>query len=264
MFYGHTCASCLFNSGRSKCSLRTPSNQDSSPRKPHELRRSPWFPAPFSCQTMKPRRVPLADHSGPGGNVQLKTEACCKFAELREHGMWLTLGSLWAPHHPRLIRSQIRPRVPKKPKTVQQRSSQCLSRLPFMFQWSCWETRWLQQCSQTYVFFAACMMPRHPVLPIWGTKLLTYVHMRAGIMLLLCPGEDAQFVYSSIFASQIQKHHPSYINALHIQSCGVVLAQPCTDCHLVTPFPECCHIPSPFSGACINCKLSDWASQCSV
>ena len=109
---------------------------------------------------------------------------------------------------------------------------------------------------------------RHPVLPIGGTSLLSpYVHTSTGRILLSLPGEDVQFVRGSIFASQIQQHRPSYINALLIQSRGVVLAQPCTNCRHgqgMKPFPECRHVPGAFGGACANCKWPDWASQCSV
>ena len=77
---------------------------------------------------------------------------------------------------------------------------------------------------------------RHPVLPIKGTRLLSpYVHTSAGRMLLSCPGENVQFVRGNIFASQIQPSRPLYINALLIQSRGVVLAQRCTNC-LFVPF----------------------------
>ena len=72
---------------------------------------------------------------------------------------------------------------------------------------------------------------QNPVLPLGGSQLLTpYVHTKEGRSLLACPSDSVPFVHDSISAQQIQQHHPSYINALLIQSHGVVLAQSCTNC----------------------------------
>lgn len=109
---------------------------------------------------------------------------------------------------------------------------------------------------------------QHPVLPIGRTNLLApYVHTEVGRSLLSRPGEDVPVLQNSISARQIQQHRPSYINALLIQSRGVGLAQPCTNCRFLRglrPFPECRHLPGAFGGACANCKWPDQASQCSV
>ena len=92
-----------------------------------------------------------------------------------------------------------------------------------------------------------------PVLPIGNSSLLApYVHTDAGRELLAQPGTDVQFVRGSIRPHQIKQHRPSYINALLIQSRGITLAHPCTQCRSkdrMHPFTECRQVPGVFGGA---------------
>jgi hypothetical protein len=82
------------------------------------------------------------------------------------------------------------------------------------------------------------------------------------------PGQDVEFVRGSITPAQVGTHRPSYINAILIQSRGVVQAPACDACSAARPgfrpFPECRRVPGHFGGCCGNCKWRDHAARCSA
>lgn len=78
------------------------------------------------------------------------------------------------------------------------------------------------------------------------------------------PGRNVDFVRGRITPAQVGTHRPSYINALLIQSRGIVNYQACTECARrgLTPFPECISVAEHFGGCCGNCKWRDHGARC--
>lgn len=64
-----------------------------------------------------------------------------------------------------------------------------------------------------------------------------------------------------ITPEQVRHARASYVNALLIQSRGVLMEAHCTRCQAGRgPFPEC-HVQGHFGGCCGNCKWPDAAAQ---
>jgi Protein of unknown function (DUF3716) len=72
-----------------------------------------------------------------------------------------------------------------------------------------------------------------------------------------------------VTAQRIFEMRASYINALLIQSCGVLVAN-CTSCHTALAagrtlsFSQRRRLVGHFGGACGNCKWPDHAARCFV
>jgi hypothetical protein len=101
-----------------------------------------------------------------------------------------------------------------------------------------------------------------PVLPVQDQLLAQYVHNNEQRNLLGRPGRGVAFTPGRVNAHQIHSKRPSYINALIIQSRGVLCRQPCLCCWTRqghTTFPECHQILDAFGGCCANCKWPDQA-----
>jgi Protein of unknown function (DUF3716) len=87
---------------------------------------------------------------------------------------------------------------------------------------------------------------------------------------LALPGINVAItVGGPVTAQRIFGMRASYINALLIQSHGVIVAN-CTSCQAALaaghplPFPQCRRLTGHFGGACGNCKWPDHAARCSV
>jgi hypothetical protein len=71
---------------------------------------------------------------------------------------------------------------------------------------------------------------QRPVLPIQGHLLAEYVKNNIQRRLLDLPGQGVAFTPGRVTARQIHGKRDSYINALLIQSRGIVSARPCILC----------------------------------
>ena len=115
---------------------------------------------------------------------------------------------------------------------------------------------------------AAAVAGQNPVLVVGGQQLSPYVHSPQGRAVLALPGADVPFVRGAITPAQVGSHRPSYLNAILIQSRGVVSAVACDACAGdrpgLRPFPECRRVPGHFGGCCGNCKWRDHAVRCSA
>lgn len=101
-----------------------------------------------------------------------------------------------------------------------------------------------------------------PVLLVGAQQLAPYCHNASQRALLAMPGVNVPFVRGAITPAQVGSHRPSYINAILIQSRGV-LSGPCDRCERsLRPFLECRRVPGHFGGACGNCKWPDLGARC--
>ena len=78
------------------------------------------------------------------------------------------------------------------------------------------------------------------------------------------PGRDIYFVRGYICLVQIHSARPSYINAVLIQSRGVLVPGGCNICRtrlVMRPFPECRILFGHFGDSCGNYKWPDHASR---
>ena len=105
---------------------------------------------------------------------------------------------------------------------------------------------------------------QHPILRIGGQELASLCHNNLQQTVLAMPGRDVAFVRGRITPQQVATQRPSYVNALLIQSRGVVQARPCSECSRrgLSPFPECAMVAGHFGGSCGNCKWRDHAARC--
>ena len=97
-------------------------------------------------------------------------------------------------------------------------------------------------------------------------QLVQYAHFPQTRAILMLPGVDVPFVRLHITLDQVRTHQPSYINAILIQSRGVLVSAGCLNCQArgMAPFSECCRMPEHFGECCGNCKWRDHARRCSV
>ena len=98
--------------------------------------------------------------------------------------------------------------------------------------------------------------------------MASFIHSPQGRAVLLLPGRDVVFVREAITPNQVSTHRPSYINAILIQSHGIMVPGQCTSCREARrgprPFPECRRVPGHFGGCCGNYKWRDHAAKCFV
>jgi Protein of unknown function (DUF3716) len=113
---------------------------------------------------------------------------------------------------------------------------------------------------------AAGQVAQVPTLRVAGQQLAPLIHSRRGLAVLAMAGRDVQFVPGGITPEQVFfLQRPSYINAILIQSRGIVRNPPCDRCAVrMYPFLECRRVPGHFGGCCGNCKWPDAAASCSA
>jgi hypothetical protein len=110
----------------------------------------------------------------------------------------------------------------------------------------------------------AALQQQLPVLLVGRRQLAHFCHSPMAQRLLARPGVDVEFILDMIRADQIGTHRPSYVNAILIQSRGIVTPAPCDHCvsDRRKPFPSCRRAAGHFGGCCANCKWRDWGSRC--
>lgn len=95
-------------------------------------------------------------------------------------------------------------------------------------------------------------------------QLASFCHNNIQRAVLALPGRDVQYTANTIQPYQLAAHRPSYINAILIQSRGVVSLVPCTECTRrgSSPFLDCTKLAGHFGGSCGACKWRDHSSRC--
>jgi hypothetical protein len=81
----------------------------------------------------------------------------------------------------------------------------------------------------------------------------------------LLPSHDVEIYENRITEQQIRSARPSYINALLIQSRGIVNKVGCTACRTKEnrgPFVLCVSLQGEWDGCCANCKWRDHGARC--
>lgn len=111
---------------------------------------------------------------------------------------------------------------------------------------------------------AAAAPGANPVLQVGGQELASFCHNSRQRAVLALPGRGVAYAVGSITPQQVMTHRPSYVNAILIQSRGVVSSPPCTECSRrgLRPFPECIRLERHFGNCCGNCKWRDHAARC--
>jgi len=104
------------------------------------------------------------------------------------------------------------------------------------------------------------------VLEVGQQQLASYAHFSQTMAIFALLGDNVPFVRNRITPQQVRTHQLSYINAILIQSRGMLVPDGCTDCQErgMTLFPECRRTPGHFGECCGNCKWRDHAAHCSV
>ena len=105
------------------------------------------------------------------------------------------------------------------------------------------------------------------ILTVGGQQMAGFIYSIPGVRLLSLPGQDVRYVRGAVQFYQLNSCHPSYINAVLIQSRERPENPACTACCTapgLCPFPQCVRAPGHFGGACGNCKWRDHAARCSV
>jgi hypothetical protein len=114
---------------------------------------------------------------------------------------------------------------------------------------------------------AAAPAGQDPVLRVAGQQMATFAHNSLQRAVLALPGRDVPFVRGAITPAQVSTHRPSYINAILIQSRGVLVpGGGCLHCRTrgSRPFLECRRLPGHFGGSCGSCKWRDHAERCTA
>jgi len=97
-------------------------------------------------------------------------------------------------------------------------------------------------------------------------QLAQYIHFSQtrGILVLL--SVNVLFVQLCITLNQVRTHQSLYINAILIQSQGVLISDGCLNCqtHSMTLFLKCCHTSEHFDECYSNCKWCDHACHCFI
>jgi len=116
------------------------------------------------------------------------------------------------------------------------------------------------------VIFVLVTADEDSVLFVDQQQLAQYTHFSQtrGILILL--SVNVLFVQLCIMSDQIRTHWSLYINAILIQSQGVLISDNCTNCqaHDMTLFSECHCTSKHFSKCCSNCKWHDHTACCFV
>jgi hypothetical protein len=115
---------------------------------------------------------------------------------------------------------------------------------------------------------------RLETIDVRGGRLRSFVHSPQGLAVMrMAEGRTVDFVRGGVSERQVRMHRPSYVNALLIQSRGVLVPEPCASCQnkmlmdrdaYAYPFVHCIRLPGHFGGCCGNCKWPDRASRCSI
>jgi len=97
-------------------------------------------------------------------------------------------------------------------------------------------------------------------------QLTQYTHSSQTRNILTLLNVNVSFVQLCILLNQVRTHQLLYINAILIQSQGVLISASCTNCQTcsMTLFSECRHTSEHFSECYNNCKWCDHAAHCSV
>jgi len=87
-------------------------------------------------------------------------------------------------------------------------------------------------------------------------QLAQYTHFSQTRAILVLPDVNVLFVQLHITLNQVRTHQLLYINAILIQSQGVLVSAGCVNCqaHSMALFSECRHTSEHFSKCCSNCK----------
>jgi len=104
------------------------------------------------------------------------------------------------------------------------------------------------------------------VLFVGQQQLVQYTHFSQTKNILELLNVNVLFVQLCILLNQVRTHWPLYINAILIQSRGVLVPASCINCQTcdMTLFSECRRTPKHFSECCGNCKWREHAAHCSV
>jgi len=97
-------------------------------------------------------------------------------------------------------------------------------------------------------------------------QLTQYAHFSQTRVILVLLGVDVLFVQLHITLNQVRIHQSLYINAILIQSQGVLIPVSCLNCqaHSMAFFSECRRTSEHFSECCGSCKWCDHMRRCSV
>jgi len=97
-------------------------------------------------------------------------------------------------------------------------------------------------------------------------QLAQYAHFSQTRAILALLSVNVLFVQLHITSDQVRIHQSLYINAILIQSQGVLVSAGCLNCqtHGMTPFLKCHHTSEHFSECCSNCKWRDHMCHCFV
>lgn len=109
--------------------------------------------------------------------------------------------------------------------------------------------------------------PEQPTIICGERQLQILIHNNLQWAIFNLPGRHVPFVRGRITEAQVRTARHSYINAILIQSRGVLTAPPCAAClrpNGLRPFPRCVHAPGHFGSCCGNCKWRDHAARCST
>ncbi len=97
-------------------------------------------------------------------------------------------------------------------------------------------------------------------------QLALYAHFSQTMVILALLSDNILFVWNCTTSTQIRTHQLSYINAILIQSQGVLISVSCINCHKcsMTLFLKCHCTSKHFSECCSNCKWHDHTAHCFV
>jgi len=104
------------------------------------------------------------------------------------------------------------------------------------------------------------------VLFIDQQQLAQYAHFSQTRVILALFGVNVLFIQLHITLNQVRTHQLLYINAILIQSQGVLISVSCLNCqaHGMTLFLKCRHTSEHFDECCDNCKWHDHACRCFI
>ena len=104
------------------------------------------------------------------------------------------------------------------------------------------------------------------VLFIDQQQLACYTHFSQTMVILALLSVNVLFVQKHITLNQMRTHWLSYINAILIQSQGVLILNSCISCqeHSMTLFLKCHHISEHFSECWGNCKWHNHTAHCFI
>jgi len=104
------------------------------------------------------------------------------------------------------------------------------------------------------------------VLFIDQQQLAQYTHFSQTRVILTLSDVNVLFVQLCITLNQVRTHQLSYINAILIQSQGVLISVDCLNCqaHDMALFLKCHHTSEHFDECCRNCKWCYHTHHCFI